>query len=53
MKIVNAGDKTLYQCEECGLRYADESIAQKCEAWCREHHSCNLDIISHAVEEGA
>ena len=23
---------------------------KKCEAWCKEHQSCNLDIIKYAVE---
>jgi len=42
--------KNLYQCEECGLFYADEETAKKCQAWCTEHRSCNLEIIKHAVE---
>ena len=41
----------LYQCLECGLKYADEKIAKACEAWCKERKSCNLDIIKHAIEE--
>jgi hypothetical protein len=40
----------LYQCPECGLYYEDKDLAEKCEAWCREYKSCNLDIIKHAVE---
>lgn len=43
--------KELYQCEECGFHYKDKEWAEKCEAWCREHHSCNLEIVKHAVEE--
>ena len=43
--------KTLYQCEECSLKYEEKEWAEKCEAWCREHHSCHLEIISHAVQE--
>ncbi len=39
-----------YQCAECGFHYEDKELAEKCEAWCREHHSCNLEITSHAVE---
>ena len=42
--------KELYQCEECGFYYADNEWAKKCEAWCREHKSCNLEITGHAVE---
>ena len=43
-------DKNLYQCEECGMYYTDKAMAEKCEAWCREHHTCNIEIIKHAVE---
>ena len=42
--------KKLSKCPECGLHYEDETRAKECEAWCREHRSCNLEIISHAVE---
>ena len=37
----------LYQCEECGFAYAEKEWAEKCEAWCKERHSCNLEITSH------
>lgn len=40
----------LFQCEECDLQYHEREWAEKCEAWCREHHTCNLEIIAHAVE---
>lgn len=58
-KIIIQGNRELYQCEECGLKYADDSTssitgkewAEKCEAWCKEHKSCNLEIIEHAVKE--
>ena len=32
------------------MHYRDEATAQRCEAWCREHKSCNLEIIKDAVE---
>ena len=38
-----------YQCGECGMQYADRAWAVACEAWCKEHSSCNLEITSHAV----
>ncbi|MCI0533275.1 hypothetical protein L0Y49_03595 [bacterium] len=41
----------IFACPECGLAYKEKEWAEKCEAWCREHKSCNLDIISHAVKE--
>jgi uncharacterized protein YjeT (DUF2065 family) len=40
----------LHQCPECSLHYEDKEQAGKCEAWCKEHHSCNLEITSHAIE---
>lgn len=43
-------EEELHKCPECGLHYVDKVQAEKCEAWCKEHHSCNLDITSHAVE---
>jgi len=36
-----------YICRECGFEYKDKSWAEKCEKWCKEHNSCNLEIISH------
>ena len=40
-----------YLCMECGFRYAEREWAEKCEAWCKEHRSCNLEITAHAVTE--
>ena len=40
----------LYQCEEYGFKYADKEWAEKCQAWCKKHKSCNLEIIKNAVE---
>ena len=40
----------LYQCLECGLHYRDEATANQCEAWCKEHKSCNLEITKSATE---
>jgi hypothetical protein len=37
-------------CEKCGFKYEDKSWAEKCEAWCKEHKSCNLEIVKHAVK---
>jgi hypothetical protein len=39
----------LFTCKECGMKYKDKDWMEKCEAWCRENKSCNLDIIGHAV----
>lgn len=50
MKEIKQDDKTLYQCEECDFKYADKAYAQKCEAWCKENHSCNLEITEHVYK---
>ena len=38
-----------YVCEACGYRYATRELAQRCEAWCTEHHSCNLEITAQGT----
>ena len=43
-------DHDVYQCKECCLHYADLTVASKCEAWCGEHKSCNLELIAKAIE---
>lgn len=48
-QTVKKGDATYYRCEACGLLYAEKEMAERCEAWCTEHKSCNLDIIKYAV----
>ncbi len=48
-KIISHNNKQYYQCEECHLLYENKEFAEKCQAWCKEHKSCNLDIIKHAV----
>lgn len=46
-------DKNLYQCEVCGFHYREKKTAEKCEAWCRAHHTCNIEITKEAVENEA
>ena len=50
VKVIQKENKELYQCEECGFHYEDKAQTEKCEAWCREHHSCNLEITVNAIE---
>ncbi len=49
VKKIQEKEEVLYQCEECEFKYRDKDTAQKCEAWCSEHNSCNLDITKDAV----
>ena len=41
----------LFVCPECNLEYKDAEWAKKCATWCKEHHSCNLEITKYAVEK--
>ena len=51
VKEIQANETTLFQCEECQLKYRDKETAEKCQVWCKEHNSCNLEIIKNAVQE--
>ncbi|MBI2048153.1 MAG: hypothetical protein HYT27_03350 [Parcubacteria group bacterium] len=50
VKIITKDAQKLYQCEECGFHYAKNEMAGKCEAWCKEHNSCNIEITADAEE---
>jgi hypothetical protein len=49
IKKVEKKGKVLFICEECGLAYEQKEWAEKCQQWCKEHQSCNLEIIQHSV----
>jgi len=51
VKIIAQNNQNYYQCSECGFKYKEKEWAKKCETWCKEHKSCNLEIIKHAVAE--
>ena len=40
----------VFVCTECGFHYVNKEWAEKCEAWCKKYHSCNIEITSHAKE---
>lgn len=50
MVDIKKENKKLFRCPECGLYYVEKEWEERCEAWCREHPSCNLEIAAHAVE---
>lgn len=50
MQEENNKNKNTYQCKECGLHYKDKSIYEKCEAWCKEHKTCNVEISKQSEE---
>ena len=47
--MVEVDSKGLFVCGECKLKYLERAIAEKCEKWCSEHKSCNLEIIRKAA----
>jgi hypothetical protein len=50
VKTIKQNEKELYRCQECGLHYEDKKQAEKCQAWCKEHKSCNIEITASAIE---
>jgi len=50
MKIIEKENKLYYQCEECQHIYEKEELANQCESWCKEHKSCNLEIVKHSIK---
>jgi len=50
VKEIKKENKTFYVCEECEFAYLDKELAEKCEVWCKERHSCNMEITKHAVK---
>lgn len=43
--------RVVYDCEECGLNYLDRKTAEECEAFCKKHHQCSLEIGKKAVSD--
>jgi molecular chaperone GrpE len=50
IKKEEINNKNTYQCKECGLHYKDKELAEKCEVWCKEHKTCNVEITMQAEE---
>ena len=48
---VKFGNISGYQCDDCRLKYKEKNIAEKCEKWCKKHHSCNLQITKNAINK--
>jgi hypothetical protein len=51
VKKIDLKSKKVFQCEECKLYYDDKLWAQKCEEWCKNHHTCNIEISKHRIRE--
>lgn len=50
IKEEESNNKDLYQCKECGFHYKNKHTVEKCEAWCKEHKTCNVEITKEAEE---
>ncbi len=42
--------KQLFKCKERGSHYENRVTTTKCEAWCKEYKSSNLEITKLSVE---
>lgn len=43
--------KVYYICDLCGVAYAEEEWAKKCEKWCAENPgTCSIEVVQHAVQ---
>jgi len=51
VKLIKKNGESYFLCEECKLGYKEEQWAERCEKWCKEYHSCNLDITKHAIKK--
>ncbi|MCH8864515.1 MAG: hypothetical protein IIB13_04025 [Chloroflexi bacterium] len=49
VKEVDKKGKTAFACEECGYVYEEKEWAEKCQTWCSEKQSCNLEITEHGA----
>jgi hypothetical protein len=47
--VIQKSGNTYHQCGECKFVYAKKALAEQCEAWCKEHKTCNIEITKHAV----
>ena len=43
--------KEIYLCEACNFVYKDKETAEKCEKFCEENKSCNLEITKDSIGE--
>lgn len=50
VKEIEEQGRKVYQCDICKFKYEDKNWAEKCEAWCKKTHSCNIEITKHAIK---
>jgi rubredoxin len=42
--------RPIWSCEVCGFGYAQRKTAEACEAYCKTHAGCSMEIIKKAVK---
>ena len=48
--LINCTQTQTYICDVCEISFEDKKWADKCENWCNTQHSCNAEIINHAIK---
>ena len=49
VKEIEKEGRKLFACEVCSFAYADKATADECEAFCKSHGSCSMEITKKAV----
>jgi hypothetical protein len=50
VKEIKKSKNNYYVCEECSFAYKEKQLAEKCEEWCKKHHSCNIEITKNSIK---
>jgi len=50
VKEENLSMGKVFICQKCGFNYKEKQWTERCENWCKEHHSCNIEITKHAID---
>jgi len=51
VKELQKDTRTIFQCEECGFKYAKKEYAVECETSCRERGVCNTAVTKFALKD--
>ncbi|MBI2558691.1 hypothetical protein HYW20_05185 [Candidatus Woesearchaeota archaeon] len=50
VKEIKRSGKKYFECEACNFVYKDKKIAEECEAYCKKHYACSIEITKHAIK---
>ena len=50
VKETTKDNKKYYSCEICGFTYEEKSTAEECQAYCKAHNSCSMEITKRAIQ---